>query len=277
MKTNRKILFGLLTLSSFTAVPLLAAKCYDKNEDARNNNTKETKQTLSEVIKNTNLGEITLTKGAELPESNLIVELLSKTNNFEKDKIDISELEVSNIQKTSAVVSAKKESKKYTGSVNVSFTLKMSEENADKNENAIDKKDLSTVNKDNFKFLTNFLFRTEILEALQKDLSLPNLKYDDFTFTLDKQATNTEIGKVVIEANPDSKLIKGKVILDIPKITKNQRDELGTVKETIEELSFLSDKMDKNITNIDKWETSNSGMAVHLLMKLKLSKKFLKR
>ncbi|UOE63829.1 variable surface lipoprotein [Mycoplasmopsis bovis] len=30
MKTNRKILFGLLTLSSFTTFLLLAAKCYEK-------------------------------------------------------------------------------------------------------------------------------------------------------------------------------------------------------------------------------------------------------
>lgn len=35
MKTNRKILFGLLTASSFTAVPLLAAKCDDKNENSQ--------------------------------------------------------------------------------------------------------------------------------------------------------------------------------------------------------------------------------------------------
>ncbi|UOE64715.1 hypothetical protein MbovBow_01900 [Mycoplasmopsis bovis] len=58
------------------------------------------------------------------------------------------------------MVSAKKESKKYTGSVNKSFTLKIFEENADKNDSTADKKGLSTVNKDNFKFLTNFLFRT---------------------------------------------------------------------------------------------------------------------
>ncbi|QQH26873.1 hypothetical protein HYE09_02740 [Mycoplasmopsis bovis] len=94
---------------------------------------------------------------------------------------------------------------------------------------------------------------------MQKDLSFPNIDYEDFTFTLDKEAIKNEIDKVVIEAKPDSKLIKGEVILDIPKITKNQRDELGTVKETIEELSFLSDKIDKNITNIDKWETSNNN------------------
>ncbi|MEI6940673.1 hypothetical protein [Mycoplasmopsis bovis] len=90
-------------------------------------------------------------------------------------------------------------------------------------------------------------------------MSLPNLNYEDFTFTLDKEAIKDEIDKVVIEAKPDSKLIKGEVILDIIKITKNQRDELGTVKETIEKLSFLSDKIDKNITNIDKWETSNNN------------------
>nr|WP_307909277.1 hypothetical protein [Mycoplasmopsis bovis] len=90
-------------------------------------------------------------------------------------------------------------------------------------------------------------------------MSFPNIDYEDFTFTLDKEAIKNEIDKVVIEAKPDSKLIKGEVILDIPKITKNQRDELGTVKETIEELSFLSDKIDKNITNIDKWETSNNN------------------
>lgn len=76
---------------------------------------------------------------------------------------------------------------------------------------------------------------------------------------MDKEAIKDELGKVVIEAKPDSKLIKGEFILDIPKITKNQRDELDTIKETIEELSFLSDKMDKNITNIDKWETSNNN------------------
>ncbi|QUE42731.1 hypothetical protein HYD95_02895 [Mycoplasmopsis bovis] len=50
--------------------------------------------------------------------------------------------------------------KSTLGSVNVSFTLKISEANADKNDSTADKKDLSTVNKDNFKFLTNFLFRT---------------------------------------------------------------------------------------------------------------------
>ncbi|MBT1317622.1 hypothetical protein FCL65_01660 [Mycoplasma bovis] len=63
-------------------------------------------------------------------------------------------------KKTSVVVSVKKESKKYTGSVNETFTLKIYEANADKNDSTADKKGLSTVNKDNFKFLTNFLFRT---------------------------------------------------------------------------------------------------------------------
>ena len=39
---------------------------------------------------------------------------------------------------------------------------------------------------------------------MQKDLSLPNLNYEDFTFTLDKEAIKDEIDKVVIEAKPDS-------------------------------------------------------------------------
>lgn len=73
------------------------------------------------------------------------------------------------MQKTSAVVSVKKEGKKYTGSVSEAFTLKIFEANVDKNDSTADKKDLSTVNKDdNFKFLTNFLFRTEILGHCKK-------------------------------------------------------------------------------------------------------------
>lgn len=107
-------------------------------------------------------------------------------------------------------------------------------------------------------------------------MSFPNIDYEDFTFTLDKEAIKNEIDKVVIEAKPDSKLIKGEVILDIPKITKNQRDELGTVKETIEELSFLSDKIDKILQILINEKHLIIMMVVLLLMKLKLLKKFLK-
>lgn len=53
-------------------------------------------------------------------------------------------------------------------------------------------------------------------------MSLPNLNYEDFTFTLDKEAIKNEIDKVVIEAKSDSKLIKGEVILNIPKNQKSK-------------------------------------------------------
>nr|CAC87109.1 truncated P40 protein [Mycoplasmopsis agalactiae] len=196
MKTNRKILFGLLTASSFTAVPLLAAKCDDKNENSQknpqDNGDKVEKQALGEVVKNTNLGEIVLPKDKEIPEASSILESLVKTN----ATVDTSELEVSNILKNGATVSAKKESKKYSGSINVTFTIK-------KSDDVVAKKDLSKVNKDNFKFLTNFVFGSDLLEALKTDLELPNLKLDDFQFTVDKLATADKEGKLVIEAKTD--------------------------------------------------------------------------
>lgn len=252
MKTNRKILFGLLTASSFTAVPLLAAKCDDKNENAQKNpqengdNTEQ--QVLSEVIKNTNLGEIVLPKDKEIPEASLILESLVKSNAI----VDASELEVSNIQKTGATVSAKKESKKYSGSINVTFSVKKTDE-------TVVKKDLSTVNKDNFKFLTNFVFGPELLEALKAELELPNLKLDDFEFTVDKLATADKEGKLVIEAKPTSKLISGTVILDIPHLVvkpteenHNIADAKKLLDEALKNLSILESKMDSNTKNIEK-------------------------
>ncbi|CAL58939.1 variable surface lipoprotein [Mycoplasmopsis agalactiae] len=271
MKTNRKILFGLLTASSFTAVPLLAAKCDDKNENSQknpqDNGDKVEKQALGEVVKNTNLGEIVLPKDKEIPEASSILESLVKTN----ATVDTSELEVSNILKNGATVSAKKESKKYSGSINVTFTIK-------KSDDVVAKKDLSKVNKDNFKFLTNFVFGSDLLEALKTDLELPNLKLDDFQFTVDKLATADKEGKLVIEAKPTSKLITGTVILDIPRLVvkpteenHNIADAKKLLDETLKNLSILESKMDSNIKNIEKWEanTSDGGVFTEEAKKIK--------
>ncbi|MCE6056257.1 variable surface lipoprotein [Mycoplasmopsis agalactiae] len=267
MKTNRKILFGLLTASSFTAVPLLAARCDDKNKNPQDNGNKVEKQALGEVVKNTNLGEIVLPKDKEIPEASLILESLVKFN----ATVDASELEVSNIQKTGATVSVKKESKKYSGSINVTFTVK-------KSDDVVAKKDLSTVNKDNFKFLTNFVFGTELLEALKAELELPNLKLDDFEFTVDKLATADKEGKLVIEAKPTSKLITGTVILDIPHLVvkpteenHNIADAKKLLDEALKNLSILESKMDSNTKNIEKWEanTSDGGVFTEEAKKIK--------
>ncbi|MCE6115117.1 variable surface lipoprotein [Mycoplasmopsis agalactiae] len=271
MKTNRKILFGLLTASSFTAVPLLAAKCDDKNENSQknpqDNGDKVEKQALGEVVKNTNLGEIALPKDKEMPGASLILESLVKSNAI----VDASELEVSNIQKTGATVSAKKESKKYSGSINVTFTVK-------KSDDVVVKKDLSTVNKENFKFLTNFIFSTELLEALKEELELPNLKLDDFEFTVDQLATADKEGKLVIEAKPTSKLITGRVAIDIPRLVAkptednhNIADAKKLIEESLKNLSTLESKMDSNIKNIEKWEanTTDGGSFAEEAKKIK--------
>lgn len=87
--------------------------------------------------------------------------------------VDILELEVFNILKNGVIVSVKKESKKYLGSINVIFMIK-------KFDDVVVKKDLFKVNKDNFKFLINFVFGLDLLEVLKIDLEFLNLKLDDF-------------------------------------------------------------------------------------------------
>ncbi|SBO45372.1 hypothetical protein MBOVJF4428_00392 [Mycoplasmopsis agalactiae] len=127
-------------------------------------------------------------------------------------------------------------------------------------------------------FLTNFVFGSDLLEALKTDLELPNLKLDDFQFTVDKLATADKEGKLVIEAKPTSKLITGTVILDIPRLVvkpteenHNIADAKKLLDETLKNLSILESKMDSNIKNIEKWEanTSDGGVFTEEAKKIK--------
>lgn len=113
---------------------------------------------------------------------------------------------------------------------------------------------------------------------MKTDLELPNLKLDDFQFTVDKLATADKEGKLVIEAKPTSKLITGTVILDIPRLVvkpteenHNIADAKKLLDETLKNLSILESKMDSNIKNIEKWEanTSDGGVFTEEAKKIK--------
>ncbi|WP_233742464.1 variable surface lipoprotein [Mycoplasmopsis agalactiae] len=143
---NRKILVGLLATSSFATVPLLAAKCGSMQE-------------LNEVIKTLNLGEIKIYEDQkiEVPTAEIILSALTKVNDSEKVKVDVTQLEVKEIKANQAIVEAKKDSKTYKGQVIVTYTVAKAK-----------RVDLATVKKENITGISNFTSDKEIANILKK-------------------------------------------------------------------------------------------------------------
>lgn len=52
---------------------------------------------------------------------------------------------------------------------------------------------------------------------------------------------------MIIEVILNLKYLFGKIVLDVLKVIINFFDELGIIKEIINDLGLLSDKMDKNV------------------------------
>ncbi|MCE6061526.1 variable surface lipoprotein [Mycoplasmopsis agalactiae] len=232
MKMNRKILVGLLATSSFTTVPLLAAKCGATQE-------------LNEVIKTLNLGEIKVYEDqkTEVPTKEFILNALVKANDSEKMKVDVTQLEVKEIKANQAIVEAKKDSKTYKGQVVVTYTVAKTK-----------RVDLATVKKENITGISNFTSDKEMTNILKKELKLPNLSEKDFTISLESQATNDKEGKLVIKSSAFSELIYGTLELAIPKLAIAENSNKKLVEEYIAKFKKEAEKMDANLKNIEKWE-----------------------
>lgn len=134
------------------------------------------------------------------------------------------------------------------------------------------------VNKDNFKFLINFVFGIELLEVLKVELEFLNLKLDDFEFIVDKLVIVDKEGKLVIEVKLIFKLIIGIVILDIlylvVKLIEENYNIVDVKKlfdEVLKNLFILESKMDSNIKNIEKWEVNilDGGVFIEEVKKIK--------
>ncbi|MCE6057020.1 variable surface lipoprotein [Mycoplasmopsis agalactiae] len=232
MKMNRKILVGLLATSSFTTVPLLAAKCGGTQE-------------LNEVIKTLNLGEIKIYEDQkiEVPTAEIILSALTKVNDSEKVKVDVTQLEVKEIKANQAIVEAKKDSKTYKGQVIVTYTLANAK-----------RVDLATVKKENITGISNFTSDKEMANILKKELKLPNLSEKDFTISLESQATNDKEGKLVIKSAAFSKLIYGTLELVVPKLAIAENSNKKLVEESIAKFKKEAEKTVANLKNIEKWE-----------------------
>ncbi len=236
MKMSRKILFSLSAISSVATVPLLAAKC---------GNT----QGLDKAIKTLNLGEINVYEDLKLdtPGEKHILNALAKANDTKEVKIDLSQLEAKDIKLTGAVIVAKKDSKLYSGRIQVTFTSKK-----------VKRVDISTVKKENLSGISNYTGVKEMTTILKKELSLPNLSEKDITITLDSAATNDKEGKLIVISNPDSELIFGKLEIVLPKLAP-LGNNVKLVSEYITKFKAQAKKMEDNLRNITKWEASEES------------------
>ncbi|MBT1379295.1 variable surface lipoprotein [Mycoplasma bovis] len=237
MKMNRKILFSLSAISSVATVPLLAAKC---------GNT----QGLDKAIKTLNLGEINVYEDLKLdtPGEKHILNALAKANDTKEVKIDLSQLEAKDIKSTGAVIiEAKKDSKLYSGRIQVTFTSKK-----------VKRVDISTVKKENLGGISNYTGVKEMATILRKEFSLPNLSEKDITITLDSAATNDKEGKLIVISNPDSEHIFGKFEIVLPKLAP-LGNNVKLVSEYITKFKAQAKKMEDNSKNITKWEASEES------------------
>lgn len=237
MKMNRKILFSLSAISSVATVPLLAAKC---------GNT----QGLDKAIKTLNLGEINVYEDLKLdtPGEKHILNALAKANDTKEVKIDLSQLEAKDIKSTGAVIiEAKKDSKLYSGRIQVTFTSKK-----------VKRVDISTVKKENLGGISNYTGVKEMATILRKEFSLPNLSEKDITITLDSAATNDKEGKLIVISNLDSEHIFGKFEIVLPKLAP-LGNNVKLVSEYITKFKAQAKKMEDNSKNITKWEASEES------------------
>nr|VZS00940.1 hypothetical protein MF5583_00857 [Mycoplasma feriruminatoris] len=154
-------------------------------------------------------------------------------------------------------------------------------------QNVANKIDISTLT--NLIQAKNNLQKQDILQALQKTNGLDKLTESDFDFKIEKKANLLHSGTLIIESNKDSKIIKGKLSLEIKKLDKVKKvdtkynegktevleigyDENGRIfkfdakvkkvpEKLPEEIISLDDAFRKNnsaiIENLDKWDTSN--------------------
>nr|WP_307914883.1 hypothetical protein [Mycoplasmopsis bovis] len=131
---------------------------------------------MDKVIKTLNLGEINVYEDLKLdtPGEKHILNALAKANDTKEVKIDLSQLEAKDIKSTGAVIEAKKDSKLYSGRIQVTFTSKK-----------VKRVDISTVKKENLSGISNYTGVKEMATILRKELSLPNLSEKDITITLD--------------------------------------------------------------------------------------------
>lgn len=236
MKMSRKILFSLSAISSVATVPLLAAKC---------GNT----QGLDKAIKTLNLGEINVYEDLKLdtPGEKHILNALAKVNDTKEVKIDLSQLEAKDIKLTGAVIEAKKDSKLYSGKIQVTFTSKK-----------VKRVDISTVKKENLSGISNYTGVKEMTTILKKELSLPNLSEKDITITLDSAATNDKEGKLIVISNPDSEHIFGKLEIVLTKLAP-LGNNVKLVSEYITKFKAQAKKMEDNLRSITKWEASEES------------------
>nr|WP_307919636.1 hypothetical protein [Mycoplasmopsis bovis] len=135
-------------------------------------------QGLDKAIKTLNLGEINVYEDLKLdtPGEKHILNALAKANDTKEVKIDLSQLEAKDIKSTGAVIiiEAKKDSKLYSGRIQVTFTSKK-----------VKRVDISTVKKENLGGISNYTGVKEMATILRKEFSLPNLSEKDITITLD--------------------------------------------------------------------------------------------
>nr|WP_307923631.1 hypothetical protein [Mycoplasmopsis bovis] len=133
---------------------------------------------MDKAIKTLNLGEINVYEDLKLdtPGEKHILNALAKANDTKEVKIDLSQLEAKDIKSTGAVIiiEAKKDSKLYSGRIQVTFTSKK-----------VKRVDISTVKKENLGGISNYTGVKEMATILRKEFSLPNLSEKDITITLD--------------------------------------------------------------------------------------------
>ncbi|MFZ8218055.1 hypothetical protein ACO1HE_03890, partial [Mycoplasmopsis bovis] len=144
-------------------------------------------------------------------------------------------------------IEAKKDSKLYSGRIQVTFTSKK-----------VKRVDISTVKKENLGGISNYTGVKEMATILRKEFSLPNLSEKDITITLDSAATNDKEGKLIVISNPDSEHIFGKFEIVLPKLAP-LGNNVKLVSEYITKFKAQAKKMEDNSKNITKWEASEES------------------